>query len=241
MRTSVEHAVAHMKEVRRPLFIEQMVAGIREDWQPKGETPERTLCRDIHAVNRRRLQNGEPPALVQMSDGRWVHPDYFDPTWQAALETGTATLMRLSWRQAEVLVSEVYRRAGARSRVVGCTGDGGFDVHSVISSGFGITTSVKTQVRRRSERMRPRHVREVRGTLNPGERGVLASVGGFTRAAHREARLSKTTGPVALLDARDIVDLAIRLDLLTPDGAFLTKALEDVFTRDVWRRTSRRL
>jgi hypothetical protein len=209
MRTSVEHAVAHMKEVRRPLFIEQMVAGIREDWQPKGETPERTLCRDIHAVNRRRLQNGEPPALVQMSDGRWVHPDYFDPTWQAALETGTATLMRLSWRQAEVLVSEVYRRAGARSRVVGCTGDGGFDVHSVISSGFGITTSVKTQVRRRSERMRPRHVREVRGTLNPGERGVLASVGGFTRAAHREARLSKTTGPVALLDARDIVDLAI--------------------------------
>jgi hypothetical protein len=61
-----------MKEVRRPLSIELMVAGIREDWRPKGETPERTLCRGIHAVSRRRLENGGPHAPVQMSDGHWA-------------------------------------------------------------------------------------------------------------------------------------------------------------------------
>lgn len=113
-------------------------------------------------------------------------------------------------RSFEHLIARLLERLGfegvERTRY---TGDGGIDITATLT--VGGVTSVRTaiQVKRYSQSVSGKVVRELRGSLGVQERGLIITTGTFTRDARQEAAAPNKV-PIALVDGERLVDLLLQ-------------------------------
>jgi len=103
------------------------------------------------------------------------------------------------------LVAGLLQAVGYRTRVSEPGPDAGVDIIAHPDALGFETPRIKVQVKHRQSAAGGPEIRNLVGTLGPGEQGLFVSTGGFTTDARREA--TRNVRPVTILDSADFVDL----------------------------------
>lgn len=120
-------------------------------------------------------------------------------------QSGVDTVRKLSWREFESLVGEVYRRKGYRIDERGGSGDGGVDIVAVQGR-----EKVLIQCKHwKTWRVGPSVVRQMYGVLihESASRAVIVTTGTFTEAA-REFAAEK---PIQLIEGDELADIILEI------------------------------
>lgn len=112
-------------------------------------------------------------------------------------------------RQFEVLIGALLIALGFDEvEVTRYSSDGGIDVRAVLSVGGMTEVRTAIQVKRWSNSVTGRTVRELRGGLGPHERGLIITLSDFTRDARREA-VESDRSPITLINGENLLDFLI--------------------------------
>lgn len=118
-------------------------------------------------------------------------------------------ILAIDPRELEELVAALLRALGYNTWVSLLGSDRGVDVlaaHDVLGL---LDPRIKVQVKHRpNQRMSAPEIRELIGALQPGDRGLCVSTGGFSRDARYEAERSKIT--IRLVDLDELLRLIIK-------------------------------
>jgi restriction system protein len=107
-------------------------------------------------------------------------------------------LARLNDNEMEKLVAGVLRAMGYRTQVAPESGgDGGIDVLAARDPLFVAPPVIKVQVKQRTGKAAPADIRALAGVLNPDERGIFVSMGGFSG----QAKDNMAAARITLIDA----------------------------------------
>jgi len=116
----------------------------------------------------------------------------------------------------EELVSRVLSKMGFEEiEVTQKTRDGGVDVRAVsISCGGHMRVRVAVQAKRYDHKLKvsAKEVREIRGSLNAHETGLIITTSSFTKDALSEAR-SIDKAPISLIDGKSFVDFLVQYEI----------------------------
>jgi hypothetical protein len=113
-------------------------------------------------------------------------------------------------RAFEELIAQLLEALGFEDvEVTSYTGDGGIDVRGTLSVGGVTNVRTAIQVKRLTKSsVSAATVQQLRGGLSPHERGLIITVGKFTRDALAEASMQDRT-PISLVDGERLVDLLV--------------------------------
>lgn len=120
-----------------------------------------------------------------------------------------SALKEIDPKAFEHLIERLLERLGYEGvQVTKYSGDGGIDVTATLT--VGGVTSVRTavQVKRFSNNVPGKVVRELRGNNGVQERGLIITTAGFTKDAIAEAA-SPDKVPISLVDGARLVDLLV--------------------------------
>ena len=88
------------------------------------------------------------------------------------------------------------------------SGDGGIDLRARLAVGGVTDVRTAIQVKRWSNNVSGRVVRELRGGVGPHERGLVITLSNFTKDAQREAA-EPNRSPISLVDGDRLLELLI--------------------------------
>jgi hypothetical protein len=187
---------------------------------PRGLTPEASMNAAITQDIKRKSSSGRQQRFRSHGRGLYGLAVPRDPLGgaltannQRVREQLRAVLADTDPRQFEWLIGALLVGLGFEDvEVTRYSGDGGIDVRAVLSVG-GIT-EVKTaiQVKRWSNNVSGRVVRELRGGLGPHDRGLIITLSRFTKDAVREA-VEIDRSPISLIDGERLVDLLVEYEI----------------------------
>ncbi len=133
--------------------------------------------------------------------------DEFDGLSERGRELIKDRVARLDASEMEHLVAGVLRAMGYKTRVSPKGSDLGRDV---IASPDGLgfeTPRIVVEVKHRKGASSAPQIRGLLGALNPGDRGLFVSTGGFTKDSRYEADRANPT--ITLLDLDELIQLLI--------------------------------
>jgi restriction system protein len=183
----------------------------------EGLTPEQTMYVQLMTDVKRRQQRADEPRFAQYPNGifglaAWVKTGLEAEIAKHNREVKGDLLKRLRSMDAydfEKLIGTLLSALGFEDVVVTKrSGDGGIDVRGTFVANDIIRTEMAVQVKRWSRNVRAPDVRELRGSLDPPERGLLMTTSGYEKGAKTEASSTKRQ-PITLLGGEEIVDLLI--------------------------------
>jgi restriction system protein len=181
---------------------------------PGGDTPWASVNAAMGVDNRRRQARGELPRFVGAGAGYYRLRTAANEVEQAIERWNDGVKNELRQQLSEIdpgtfeeLIGELLERIGFEEvEVTRRSADGGIDVRGVLT--VGGVTRVKTaiQVKRWTNNVPDRIVRELRGSIGPAEQGLIITTSDFTRPAVREAEMPERA-PVTLIDGNMLVEL----------------------------------
>lgn len=155
---------------------------------------------------------GETDTSDDEVDDEAVHP-------AADSEQETQDYLLKSWSRTgqdfETVVAAVFRAMGYTARVQGGTHDRGLDVVAHPDP-LGVQSPLmKIQVKSDTGTVGGPAVNQLRGLLNPGEKGILVGLGGFSNDAKH---VQQNSGNLVLIDGERFVELFLEhYDRLDPE------------------------
>lgn len=130
-----------------------------------------------------------------------------DETVERARDLVTAKVDRLSWVEMQDLIAGILRAMGYKTRVSPRGPDQGRDIIAS-PDGLGLEQPrIVVEVKHRAGSIGAPDLRSFIGGLQPSDRGLYVSTGGFTRECRYEA--DRAHPPVTLLDLNELVALLI--------------------------------
>lgn len=124
-----------------------------------------------------------------------------------------AVLSEMDPKDFEHLMGQLLGALGFEDvRVTKYSGDGGIDLRARLSVGGVTDVRTAVQVKRWSNSVSGRTVRELRGGLGPHERGLVITLSTFTRDAQREAD-EPDRSPISLVDGERLIDLLVENEI----------------------------
>jgi hypothetical protein len=225
-------APLHSSEITRRALDEGLIA-------PTGKTPEATMAAQLYTAIKRAERAGEQPTF-KLSGGNTfelntglgsttletdVHR-HNESVQQELLEF----LLEMHPRQVELLIGKLLGSLGFDDvTVTKYVGDSGVDIDATLT--LGGVTSVRTavQVKRYKSNIAGDLVRQVRGSLQADQRGLIITTGGFTKDARSEASAPGKT-PISLVDGNRLVELLVEQQIgVTRHGIHLLRlSLDDL-------------
>jgi restriction endonuclease Mrr len=116
-------------------------------------------------------------------------------------------------RVFEQLIGELLAALGFEDvEVTKYSGDGGIDVRAVLAVGGVTDIQTAIQVKRWSNNVSGRVVRELRGALGPHEQGLIITLSRFTPDALNEAA-APNRAPIALVNGDRLLDLLMESEI----------------------------
>ncbi len=113
----------------------------------------------------------------------------------------------------EVLIGRLLNELGFEAvEVTKFSGDGGIDVRATLRVGGVTDVRTAVQVKRWANNVAGNTVRELRGGLEPHERGLVITLSDFTKDAKAEAAAANRS-PVSLVDGERLIDLLIENEI----------------------------
>ncbi len=185
---------------------------------PKGRTPEATMAAQLYSAIKKAERAGTEPPFQLVGSNTFA---LASPVGSVTLETDIARhndsvqqellefLLEMHPRQVELLIGKLLGALGFEDVVVTkYVGDSGIDVDATLT--LGGVTSVRTavQVKRYKSNIAGDLVRQVRGSLEADQRGLIITTAGFTKDARSEASAPGKT-PVSLIDGHRLVELLV--------------------------------
>jgi restriction system protein len=187
----------------------------------EGLTPQQTMYVQLMTDVKRRQQRADEPRFAQYPKGlfglaKWLKTGLEAEIAKHNREVKEDLLKRLRTMDAyefEKLIGTLLSALGFENVVVTkVSGDGGIDVHGTFVANDIIRTDMAVQVKRWSRNVRAPDVRELRGSLDPHERGLLMTTAGYEKGAKTEASLPNRQ-PIALIGGPQIVDLLVEHEI----------------------------
>jgi hypothetical protein len=188
--------------------------------KPSGETPWASVNAAMGVDNRRREARGELPRFIGAGSGYYRLRTAATEVEQAIERWNDGTKQELLEQLGQIdpatfeeLIGALLERIGFEDvEVTRRSGDGGIDVRGVLT--VGGVTRVKTaiQVKRWTNKVPDRIVRELRGSIGPAEQGLIITTSSFTRPAVDEAELADRA-PVTLIGGELLVELLAEHEL----------------------------
>lgn len=227
-------APLHSTEITRRALEEGLIA-------PAGKTPEATMAAQLYSVIKRAERAGTDSPFQRVAGN----------TFQLATSIGSTTLesdvrrhndsvqaklleylLEMHPRQVELLIGKLLGALGFDDvAVTRYVGDSGIDIDATLT--LGGVTSVRTavQVKRYKSNIAGDLVRQVRGSLEADQRGLIITTGGFTKDARNEASAPGKT-PISLVDGKRLVELLIEQQIgVTRHNVHLLRlSLDDLIT-----------
>ena len=180
---------------------------------PRSDEPWTYMQRAMVRDTSRREARGEAPRFARLGGGHFRLNVVLDPEKVVAEWNGEVKMrLRDHLRAAEPtvlehLVRDLAERMGYDEPVVTPPSrDGGVDVRAILTSGGLSEVHTAFQVRRHAKNVQVGAVRELRGALRAGERGVLVTTSGFTDSAEKEAN-AEGKPPIHLVNGETLVEL----------------------------------
>lgn len=189
-----------------------------------GLTPEVTLTAQIGTDNRRREARGEQPRFLVLGGGMYALSNRTRTgrerqTISAAIEEANKTikenlrdlLYKMPPHAFELLVGDLLSQAGYEDvEVTARSGDEGIDVRARLTAGGIADVNAAIQVKRYNKKnIQAPTIRELRGSLDPDEIGVVITTSDFSSGAREEAQKSSRT-PIKLINGNDLVELLVQ-------------------------------
>jgi restriction system protein len=114
-------------------------------------------------------------------------------------------ISKLSWDQMEELVAGIIEALGYKTKMTPKGSDLGRDIVASYDGLGLVEPRIIVEVKHHRNRIGTQEIRSFIGGLRPGDKGLYASTGGFSKEARYEAERSNF--PITLLDFDDLVDL----------------------------------
>ncbi len=190
----------------------------------RGLTPEVTLTAQIGTDNRRREARGEQPRFLVLGAGlyalsdrtrtgkeRQTISDAIEDANKATKEKLRDLLYKMPPRAFELLVGDLLSEAGYEDvEVTARSGDEGIDVRARLTAGGIADVNAAIQVKRYNKKnVQAPTIRELRGSLDPDEIGVVITTSDFSSGAKEEAQKASRT-PIKLIGGSDLVELLVQ-------------------------------
>lgn len=209
----------------------------------KGKTPEATMAAQLYMAVRRAERAGEQPPFRLIGAGTFeLTTAVASSTLEADIAAHNSSvqqellefLLEMHPRQVELLIGKLLGALGFDDvTVTRYVGDSGIDIDAVLT--LGGVTSVRTavQVKRYKSNIAGDLVRQVRGSLQADQRGLIITTGGFTKDARAEAEASGKT-PISLIDGQRLVELLVeqQIGIKRRPVQLLTLDLDELVTAE---------
>lgn len=113
-------------------------------------------------------------------------------------------------RQVELLIGKLLGALGFEDvQVTRYVGDFGIDIEATLTLGGVTEVRTAVQVKRYKSNIAGDLVRQIRGSLEADQRGLIITTGGFTKDAKSEAAAPGKT-PISLIDGARLVELLVQ-------------------------------
>ena len=189
--------------------------------ESEGKTPWQTMGSRLYVAIKDDEQAGKPPRFIQVGRGSFqlarkspsVGIDgLVQQTRGRTREALLARLKEIPPARFEQVVARLLTLIGFEDvEVRGRTGDRGIDAVGRLTVG-GITNVLTAiQAKRWSGTVPSRVVREMRGSLEIGQRGTIVTTSGFTPDGISEAA-APGKEPISLIDGEKLVDLMVKYE-----------------------------
>ena len=184
---------------------------------PRGKTPNDSMHATISEEIKRSELRGERPRFTKHGKGffglsKWVPRGIegeIEKHNRKVREDLRKKLLQMKWEEFEKLVEELFIKMDFEETEVTSKGkDKGIDVRGILRIGNVIEIQMAIQVKRWKHNVQAPVVREVRGSLDPHERGLIVTTSDFSKGAKEEARKGGRQ-PVALMNGKDLVALMV--------------------------------
>jgi restriction system protein len=182
-----------------------------------GLTPAQTMYVQLMTDVKRRHQRADEPRFTQLPKGYFGLAKWAKTGLEAEIarhnrevkEDLLQRLRKMDPHEFEKLVGTLLSAIGFEQVVVTKRSkDGGIDVRGTFVSNDVIRTAMAVQVKRWERNVRAPDVQNLRGALDPHERGLLITTSGYEKGARTEAELPNRQ-PIALMGGEKLVDLLI--------------------------------
>lgn len=213
-------AEAILKELNRPLTKDEICSLALEKGlvQTEGQTPAATMAAQLY-IDIKKNPNSK---FMLIGKGKFALKNQTlatDP--KVVIEQQNLKLrseikeklMEMDPYQFEFFVGELLTKIGYDNvEITKRSGDQGIDINAVLTLD-GIT-DVKTvvQVKRYSKNVEDKVIRELRGSAEVDQRGLVITTAGFTKPARTEAKAPNKM-PVSLIDGDRLVDLMVKYEV----------------------------
>lgn len=187
---------------------------------PGGKTPEASMNASITQDIKRRERTGAEQRFRAHGRGMYGLALPADPLGGAIDRKNNEVKKRLRAllgdmepRVFEQLIGELLAALGFEDvEVTKYSGDGGIDVRAVLAVGGVTDIQTAIQVKRWSNNVSGRVVRELRGALGPHEQGLIITLSRFTPDALNEAA-APNRAPIALVNGDRLLDLLMESEI----------------------------
>ncbi|MES2528677.1 MAG: restriction endonuclease [Bdellovibrionota bacterium] len=215
-KASVEVLKKHGKPMSRDEIAEQIL--ILNLVASEGKTPEATIAAQIYTD----IKNNPNSPFMIVSRGLFALRDFTPSSDPKVLikkhndEIKDKLKKRLSEMDPflfEHFIGELLEKIGFENvKVTKRSADGGIDIHANLT--LEGVTNVRTvvQVKRYAKNVEDKIIRQLRGSANIDERGLVITTSGFTKPAIEEAKAASKM-PVSLIDGTRLIELLIKHEL----------------------------
>ncbi len=241
----VDAAYRLLQENGTPQHYRQLVReALKRGWIiTKGLTPEASLVAAISRENAKRKASGETPRFDVSGSGMYGLAEWKRDIQQNAVEklnhsTRVALRGRISQllpKQFEKLVERVLLTLEFDPdtvRVKGQPGDRGIDVVGEMEHDL-MRVTVAIQVKKVGNKIGSKEIRNLRGSLEPHQRGIFITTSDFTKSAIEEARAPGKT-PISLMNGEEL----LRLMFTHQIGVAQSKDPVFVLNNEFWNELS---
>ncbi len=213
LRSHSKGAPLHYRRITELAIVQGLI-------DPQGLTPEASMNAGITQDMKRRSSSGREQRFKAYGRGLYGLAMPADPLGGAITENNRRVRGQLRQilndtdpQQFETLIGSLLVALGFEDvEVTKYSGDGGVDVRAILSVGGITDVRTAVQVKRWSNNVSGRVVRELRGGLGPHERGLVITLSDFTRDARREAE-EVDRSPISLIDGEKLIDLMVEHEI----------------------------
>ena len=192
----------------------------------EGQTPETTMQARLSDAIKRDKKHGRSPRFFHHGKGLFglgPPPDFTSPdaTFESQIKEHNASvrkalscrLMTMDPGNFEGLIETVLEAlGGVEVKKTSLSHDGGIDVRGTFMIGGVVPVRLAVQVKRRKKSVSVQEVREVRGSLKKMERGLIITIGNFTKDAKKEA-CEEGKDEIFLMDGEGLVELLAQYEI----------------------------
>jgi len=203
----------HYKRIMEIAFEKHLVSSA-------GVTPESTMVAVITTEIKKRAAKGIPQRFRAYGRGFYGLEASSDPAQAAVKEQNDSVRTHLRHALAEMnpkafeqLIGRLLLSIGFDDvEVTKYSGDGGIDVRGRLAVGGVTNVLTAIQVKRWSNNVADKIVRELRGGLSSHERGLIITLSDFTTPARAEAAKPDRV-PISLVNGEELIDLLIENEI----------------------------